>query len=112
MNIQTKQDESGLRIVRISGRIDSMTSPQLEDQFHGLISAGALKFVVNLSEVSFISSSGLRVFLSALKNVKAQKGDLKLCAMDSNVEKIFKIAGFVPLFDILPSEDQAIQKFS
>lgn len=111
MKIQTEQNEQGLLVVRISGRIDPLTSPQLEEEFHRILSTGSPRMVVNLTEVTFISSTGLRVFLSALKNVKARRGDLKICGMDPNVEKIFKIAGFVSLFDILPTENEAIQKF-
>lgn len=110
MKVQT-EEKNGVQIVRVSGRIDPLTSPQLEDALTKLISAGSTKLIVNLSEVNFISSGGLRVFLTALKNLKVQNGDLKIAAMDSNVEKVFKIAGFVSLFDILPTEDQAIQKF-
>ena len=112
MNIQTKEAEKGVHIVRISGRIDSMTSLQLEDEFDKLTSAGHMKLVVNLAEVNFMSSAGLRVFLATLKNVKAQNGDLKICGMVPGIQKIFKIAGFISLFDIVPDENQAVQKFA
>jgi anti-sigma B factor antagonist len=111
MDIQTTKKENGVEIIRVSGRIDPSTSNQLEDKLNGIVSGGSSKLIVNLSNVNFISSNGLRVFLGVLKKVKAQNGDLKICGMDSNVEKIFKIAGFVSLFDIVSTEDQAIQKF-
>src|SRR5262249_16705936 len=98
-------------ILRITGRIDSMTSLQLEDALNNLIAGGSSRLILNLSQVDFISSSGLRVFLSTLKNVKVQKGDLKICGTTPGVEKIFKIAGFVSLFDINQNEPSAIQKF-
>jgi anti-sigma B factor antagonist len=111
MDIQTTKKDNGIEVIRVSGRIDPSTSNQLEDKLNGIISGGSSKLIANLSSVNFISSSGLRVFLSVLKKVKAQNGDLKICGMDSNVEKIFKIAGFVSLFDILATEEEAIQKF-
>ena len=111
MNVHTKKNDKGLEIIRISGRIDPATSNQLEEALNKVISGGSSRLILDLSEVNFISSSGLRVFLSILKKVKAQNGDLKICGMDSNVGKIFKIAGFVSLFDILPTEEEAIQKF-
>ena len=112
MNLQIEKKQPGLEIIRISGRIDPLTSSRLEEQLNQVIAAGSFRLIANLQEVNFISSSGLRVFLSVLKKVKAQNGDLKICCLDANVQKIFKIAGFVSLSDIVETEEEAIQKFA
>jgi anti-sigma B factor antagonist len=112
MKIDKQKNQQGIEIFHISGRLDPLTSNQLDEELNKSISSGSTKLVLDLSEVDFISSSGLRVFLTGLKKVKAQNGDLKICGMNSNVEKIFKIAGFVALFDIHPTEAEAVQKFS
>ena len=112
MKVERKKNDAGIEILQVSGRIDPSTSNQLEEEINSVLSAGQSKLVLNLSEVDFISSTGLRIFLSALKKVKAQNGDVKICCMNSNIEKIFKIAGFVSLFDILPTEEEAVRKFS
>jgi anti-sigma B factor antagonist len=112
MKIERKKNDKGIDILQVSGRIDPSTSNQLEEEINTVLSTGQFKLVLNLSEVDFISSTGLRIFLTALKKVKAQNGDVKICCMNSNVEKVFKIAGFVSLFDILPTEEEAVRKFS
>lgn len=112
MKIEKKKSEKGIEILQVSGRIDPSTSNQLEEEINAVLSTGQFRMVLNLSDVDFISSTGLRIFLSALKKVKAQNGDVKICCMNSNVEKIFKIAGFVSLFDISPTEEEAVRKFS
>jgi anti-sigma B factor antagonist len=112
MKVERKKSEKGIEILQVSGRIDPSTSNQLEEEINTVFSTGQFKLVLNLSEVDFISSTGLRIFLTALKKVKAQNGDVKICCMNSNVEKVFKIAGFVSLFDILPTEEEAVRKFS
>ena len=112
MKVEKKTSEKGIEILEVSGRIDPSTSNQLEDEINTVLSTGQFKLVMNLSGVDFISSTGLRVFLSALKKTKAQNGDVKICCMNSNVEQVFKIAGFVSLFDILPTEEKALLKFS
>jgi anti-sigma B factor antagonist len=112
MKVEKKKSEKGIEILQVSGRIDPSTSNQLEEEINAALSTGQSKLVLNLSEVEFISSTGLRIFLTALKKVKAQNGDVKICCMNSNVEKIFKIAGFVSLFDILSTEEEAVRKFS
>lgn len=111
MKIEKKKSNQGIEIIQVSGRIDPLTSNQLEEELNKVISSGTSKLVLNLSGVDFISSSGLRVFLTGLKKVKAQNGDIKICGMNSNIEKIFRISGFVSLFDIFPSEEEAVQKF-
>jgi anti-sigma B factor antagonist len=112
MKVERKKSEKGIEILQVSGRIDPSTSNQLEEEINTVFSTGQFKLVLNLSEVDFISSTGLRIFLTALKKVKAQNGDVKICCMNSNVEKVFKIAGFVSLFDILTTEEEAVRKFS
>lgn len=112
MKIERKKNDKGIEILQVSGRIDPSTSNQLEEEINTVLSSGVSRLVLNLSAVDFISSTGLRIFLTALKKVKAQNGDVKICCMNSNVEKIFKIAGFVSLFDILPTEEEAVRKFS
>ena len=112
MKIDRTKRNQNIEVIHVSGRIDPVTSSQLENELSTILSSGSNRLVLNLAEVDFISSSGLRVFLTALKKVKSQNGDLKICGMNSNVEKIFKIAGFVSLFDISATEDEAVQKFS
>lgn len=111
MNIQIEKKEPDLDIFRISGRIDASKSGQLEQELNKSLSTGSLRMIVNLADVTLISSSGLRVFLSVLKNVKSRNGDMKICCLDSNVERTFQIAGFLSLFDILPTEEDAVRKF-
>jgi anti-sigma B factor antagonist len=112
MKVENQKTDQGIEILRVSGRIDPSTSIAFEDEVNKALSSGAIKLILNLSEVDFISSTGLRVFLTALKRVKAQKGDLKVCCMNSNIQKLFTLAGFVSLFDILPTEGEALRKFS
>ena len=112
MKVESKKNDQGIVIIHVSGRIDPSTSIQFDEEMNKILSSGSNKLVLNLSEVDFISSTGLRVFLTGLKRAKAEKGDLKVCCMSANVEKLFKLAGFVSLFDILPTEEEAVKKFS
>jgi anti-sigma B factor antagonist len=112
MKVESEKNDQGIVLIRVSGRIDPSTSSSFEEEINSILSTGAIKLVLNLSEVDFISSTGLRVFLTGLKRVKAQKGDLKVCCMNSNIEKLFKLSGFVSLFDILATEEEAVRKFS
>jgi anti-sigma B factor antagonist len=65
-----------------------------------------------LEGLEYISSSGLRVFLSQLKKVRKQQGDIKLASMKPYIREVFDIAGFTQLFNIFDNENAAILSFA
>jgi anti-anti-sigma factor len=113
MNIQIRQAEQNeeIHILEIEGRIDMKTASEIEAELDTLKKANVVKIIVDFSGVNYISSGGLRVFLTALKWTKAGNGDLKLVSLEKNVEKIFRLAGFTKIFNILPDAESAIQAF-
>ena len=113
MNIQIRRAEQNedIHILEIEGRIDMKTASEIESELDALKNANVAKIIVDFSAVNYISSGGLRVFLTALKWTKAGNGDLKLVNLEKNVEKIFRLAGFTKIFNILPDAESAIQAF-
>ncbi len=113
MDVKIRQAEQNaeVHIVEIEGRIDAKTASDIENELNSLKEKQAVKIIIDFSRVNYISSGGLRVFLSALKWTKAGNGDLKLACMEQNVEKIFKLAGFTKIFNILPDIDSALNAF-
>ncbi len=113
MNIKRRraeQDED-IHILEIEGRIDMKTASEIEHELDSLKEANIVKIIIDFSAVNYISSGGLRVFLTALKWTKAGNGDLKLVSLEKNVEKIFRLAGFTKIFNILPDAENAVQAF-
>jgi anti-sigma B factor antagonist len=101
-----------VRIVELEGRIAADTITELEDALAAVVAEGTHHIIIDLASVSYISSAGLRVFLSTLKSVKARNGVLILVNLHPNVAKVFKLAGFTKIFTILddvPSALAAIQ---
>lgn len=111
VNVRQAGQNADVHIVEIEGRIDAKTAADIENELNALKEKQAVKIIVDFSRVNYISSGGLRVFLSALKWAKAGNGDLKLVNMEQNVEKIFKLAGFTKIFNILPDIDSALSVF-
>jgi anti-sigma B factor antagonist len=106
---ETREDVS---IVEIDGRIDPQTAPEVEEQLNILLNNNCVKIIVDFKQVNYISSGGLRVFLTALKQTRAKNGDLKLINLIPNVEKIFKLAGFTKIFNILIDIESALTSFA
>ncbi len=98
-------------IVLPAGRLDAPSSEELKADMEGLIGDGWRKIVANLEGVDYISSSGLRVMLSALKKLRGLDGDLKLASLKPYVRETFEIAGFTQLFKIYDGEEEAADDF-
>ena len=85
-------------IIGVSGRIDSKTAPEFESQVKECF-AEADSIVIDLADVNYISSAGLRVFLAAHKAMSAKKG-MKVKNVCKEVMNIFTVTGFSGVLDI------------
>ena len=99
-----------VKIFSLKGRLDSNTSPQLEEKIASLIESGTRKMVINFKDLDYISSAGLRVILKTTKDLKRNDGRILLCAMQDYVREVFEIAGFDTFLPIVPSIDEALRE--
>ena len=106
LDIAQEQQEA-LRILALRGRLDTDTSADLELAVQDLLAAGARDFLIDLGEVSYVSSAGLRVLLALAKQLEGSKGRLRLCALSPAVFQVFEVAGFSKLFAILKDRSAA-----
>lgn len=98
-------------IVALTGRLDAYCANEVEQKLNSLIDSARVRIVVNFADLAYISSSGLRVLLAALKKVRKQQGDVKLADMQPYIKEVFDIAGFTQLFNIFDTEDAAVAAF-
>lgn len=95
--------------VYLTGRIDVHLASDIESELNELIEKHPDKHVVlNLEEVEYMSSSGLRVFVSLMRNLKETSRELKLCNLSIAVRKIFEVVELMDMFDIYESEEEAL----
>jgi anti-sigma B factor antagonist len=99
MKIQERREDKW-QILEVTGRVDSLTAPQLDAAFKQLIDDGSRWLGIDLSGVEYLSSAGLRVLLATLKAVRAMAGDLQLYSPRDNVRSVLEISGFSDLFTI------------
>jgi anti-sigma B factor antagonist len=86
-------------LVKVSGRIDSATAPQLAKTLDEITDSGKFKIVLDLADVEFMSSAGLRVLIGTQKNCKRyNRGEVVLSAVPKRIYDALELAGFVPLF--------------
>jgi anti-anti-sigma factor len=96
-------------VLALSGKLDATTAKTFEDKILGVINSGTQRLVVDLSQLEYVSSSGLRVFLLAAKRLQATDGRIILCGLQDHVRQVFDLAGFSSILSIYGSPDEAIK---
>jgi anti-sigma B factor antagonist len=99
-------------VVKVSGRLDSSTAPALIEHLIKITDENRFKIIIDFSELSFISSAGLRVLISTQKNCKRyNRGELLLASLPTNILSVFDLAGFTAIFKIFPDVLSAVGSF-
>lgn len=93
-------NENGNLTVVLKGRLDTLQAAECDKQLAPIHENADKDIVIECGELEYISSSGLRIFLSILKDVKAKGGSLVLKHVNSEIRNIFTITGFHKLFTI------------
>jgi len=107
----------------LCGRLDATTAKVFEEKLLGEIESGNRRFIIDLAELNYIGSAGLRVFLLAAKRLDSASGKVVLCGfkktipcntlnrMPDPVREAFDIVGFFSIFSSYGSHDDAIKSF-
>ena len=85
---------------------------ELEKTIKSLSEAGNKSLIINLAETQHLNSTALGVLISAHSNYVRRGGQMKLCSVDKRIENIFVITKLSLVFDVYPSEDQAVASFA
>lgn len=104
-------EREGVQIIGLPARVDVTSSPLLEELCHGLLESGNFKIICDFSANEYVSSAGLRVFLSTLKRARKAGGDVVLFCLKPGILEIFDMTGFTSLFKIVDSLDAALLLF-
>lgn len=104
----TKENNGNITIVSINGRLDTTNYNNFDKELDALVSSGSNNLIIDCSDMNYISSSGLRVFLVYLKKMKAEGGSLAICGMQSMIKEVFTISGFTSLFSIYETREEAL----
>ena len=100
-----------LCVIALADRIDVSSSPELEKLFGQLLDNGQDAILCDFSKTEYISSMGLRVFLSTLKRTVKAGGQLSLCCLNPGVMEIFDMTGLTGLFQIFDTSAAALAAF-
>lgn len=97
--------------IRVDGVIDTLTAGELEEVLDSLLKRDRFNVVVDLAGVDYISSAGWGIFISHIKEVRSNGGDIKLANMISNVHEIYELLEFDNVLTAYGSVDEARDAF-
>ena len=98
----------GIVIARVKGRVDGSNSIQFWKELRAAIGEGDQSVIVDLADLRYISSSGLRVFMLVSKERRIQHRGMALCSLSDSVEQVFGITGIDKIIPIYESRSDAI----
>lgn len=92
----------------VKGRIDSTTAAQFGQKLESVVAVPSGRLVIDFRDLDYISSAGFRVLLVAAKRADEAGSRLVLCGLSSKVRQLFDLGGFLDLFAIKSTRDEAI----
>jgi anti-anti-sigma factor len=101
INIATTRLSSSATL-SLTGRLDGLSSPELEQQVCALIASGVRTLTFDLSGLDYVSSAGLRVFIIAAKKLKASGGAAHFTSLTPAVRDVFHISGLLTALGVAP----------
>jgi len=111
MHISTNK-ENGIYIIRIDGKVDSITSKDFQDAMIKSILDGETKILIDCAELEYISSSGIRAFYYALREITDKNGIIALSKPNDNILHILEMVDFQSEFPIYETIDKAIEEMN
>jgi anti-sigma B factor antagonist len=106
--ISTEQPEPNVAVIALTGEVDLHTCPELKDELLGVIGDGATHVVVDLTETTFIDSTGLGVLIRGVERLTTEGGHLAVVCVDPNMVKVFEVTGLDRVFTIYATRDEAL----
>lgn len=109
MNLETKKTGEFVFLKPIKQNIDATASNEFKSRVMGLINQGNIFFLLNLSQVDFVDSSGLGAMISILKSLKLNNGDIVLCEVNPAILNLFKLTRMNNIFKICSTEKEGLE---
>ncbi len=106
MNIKTRE-EGDVCIAELSGEIDANTSPGISSEVLNL-SKSTSKILLDLSDVPYMSSAGLRMLLKLYRTVTSQAGKLVLVGLSEEIRDTMEVTGFLQFFTTCPTVEAGL----
>ena len=109
--VEEAAQNRGVSVLRVSGYVDTTTSPDLERRLQALLREKRFHVVVDLAKVEYISSAGWGIFISEIREIREHGGDLRLAGMMPDVREVFDLLEFENILQSFTDADLAVASF-
>ena len=110
MDVEEKR-RGPVLVLYLSGRFDNAAAHEFVRFITSCIELGEQQILINFKQLSYLSSSGLRVLLGAAKRMQKKQGNLVLCSLTGIVWRVVEITKFDQILTIYNSEEEALRHF-
>lgn len=110
-NTSEARIDSSIAVIKVGGYMEMTTSDELDKVLDGLMKKKSYRIIVDLENVDYVSSRGWSIFLSKIKEIRENGGDLKLINLTSNVYEVYKVLEFFWFLRTYDSIKDAISDF-
>jgi anti-anti-sigma factor len=110
MNINERA-QNGVTVFEMDGRVDSQGALEMDAALQAAVTEGKHKMVLDMAEVTYISSAGLRTLADVVTRNREAGGDLKLVAVNRKVLRVLRIIGFDQFFALHDTVEAAVADF-
>ena len=101
----------GILIAVAEGRVDGANAQEFQGELTGAIEPSDRAVILDLGEITYISSAGLRVILLFARALKRQDAELAVCSLSESIREVFEISGFDKIIPVRDSRPDAIASF-
>jgi anti-sigma B factor antagonist len=102
--IHPEPSASGYRRVDVVGTLDSHTVAGFEQSLHNLLDQGTLRLLLNIEQLTYISSAGISALMGLTHRLRQNSGELVLLKPSEKVHRVFRTLGFTTIFRIVETE--------
>jgi anti-anti-sigma factor len=111
MELQFKELNNGIGLIKLTGRLDIPGAGQIETRFAGYCAGEGVRVVVDLSDVDFLASIGIRLFITNAKSLSSRNGKMALLGPSDEVKRVLEITGIpavIPVYSNLESAEAVL----
>jgi len=109
MPIESRETESGIPVVAITGRLTfGRESDRLESVVSDLLKKGRPRLVFDLSELEYADSSGIGAIVSCVTQIKKSGSEMRMAGVNPRIQRLFKMTGVDQLLSLYPTVAQAV----
>ena len=107
--METNADRlDGVLVVMAEGHVDGSNAREFHESLESAIEVEDRAMILDLEDLTYISSAGLRVMLLVAKTIQKQRGRLVVCSLSGPVRDLFEISGFDRIIDVHASREDAL----